>query len=198
MMLHGVRGMYKCFPTVESLAHELPKAAAIDLNDLTKVGATIDSRNCTLLAKAIVSNRYPSGYHFYYDTKFVVAKVPVKSPLLVIRNEFLWHDWQSANQYLGQETVSIFPALNVRDFSNQTRAVTKDLSNEGRKNLCQALEAEYEAYRKLIQRAVNLSPEEKAASFQLAERSCPDNWKIAPAMVSRSPAAEELQVATGR
>ena len=93
--------------------------------------------------------------------------------MFVVRIEHLLHDGQTANMWLGQEQVATFPDDIVRDYSNRTLAVSKSLSELGRQRLCKGLEQEYQAYWLLIQRAVNLSPEEKAAAYEMARESCP-------------------------
>ncbi|GKY97048.1 hypothetical protein MPSEU_000663400 [Mayamaea pseudoterrestris] len=157
--------VYKCFPTIETFTEAL---GDYNFREMARAG------NCTMLARDILSNRFRDAHHFYYDTKFILKKLPPESPLLVIRNEHLWHDWVSANQWLGQESVATFPDAAVRDYSNRTLSVSKQLSNLGRQRLCRGLEREYQAYWQLIELAVNLSPQEKIASFELARQSCPD------------------------
>jgi hypothetical protein len=160
-----LEGIYKCFPTVEEFTNVL---GDYNFREMEKMG------NCTLLAKHLLFNKLHEAHHFFYDTKFIHQKLPTDSPLLVVRNEHLWHDWVTANQWLGQDEVAVYPDDVVRDFSNKSLSVSRRLSDIGRQRLCRALEREYHAYWRLIERAVNLTPEEKMATAEMARKSCPD------------------------
>ena len=167
--------VFECFPTLESFSKHIGDDFKNHQDYNSTSPSEVDSSNCTLLARALLVNRVRPAQHFYYDTKYIQSKLPVDKPVLVLRNEFLWRDWVTANQWLGDKEVAIFPDDHIRDFSNKTLRVNKTLSEVGRRRLCLALEQEYRAYWNIIARAVNFFPEEKEAStVLLSKQSCPE------------------------
>jgi hypothetical protein len=47
--------------------------------------------------------------------------------ILVVREENLWQDWTSANQWLGQDNVATFPKVATRNFSHMDLPVNQSV-----------------------------------------------------------------------
>jgi hypothetical protein len=71
-------------------------------------GEITDASNCTHLATGALQNRFERlAGHFYVDTKYVERLLPARywqtdtdSRIMVVRTEYLWHDWTTADQLL--------------------------------------------------------------------------------------------------
>jgi hypothetical protein len=186
--LRQAHKIYSCYPTLESFTDALAgnNTLPVQPNDY-------NITNCNDLAWALVENNDITMHatpHFYFDTKLVVewANIPDETPLLAVRTEHMWDDWITANEWIGQEpgTVAIFPEVKSRVFTEETYAVTKEVSDAGQRRLCQALAPGYQVYLRTILRAVNLSPKDKEAAFQLALENCgPEVEAILPSIIGQ-------------
>ena len=131
-----------CFPTLDAYAKHLGPNATNDYDGkdwhdhLGKDGAKND---CPKLAQATMNHAVKGLMeHQYYDLRRIFHPLTnlTERPLLVIRTEFLWDDFNSTLEWLGEdEEVEPMPS---RRASNSD-PVSKTLSNEGRQNLCLAL-----------------------------------------------------------
>jgi hypothetical protein len=95
--------------------------------------------------------------------------------VIVLRTEHLTKDWINVNQYLGQqnkETIPL-PVQHLRDSANIDYRVKRQLSEEGRRNICMGLETEYRHYLTLLRRAVNLDAKDVLESLELSKMNCP-------------------------
>jgi hypothetical protein len=168
-----------CFPNLDTFVE------AID-STIEDEDSITDSSNCTHLATGALQNRFERlAGHFYFDTKYVESLLPAHYRqtdtdirIMVVRTEYLWHDWKTANQLLGQDVVATFPHLSTRNFTTSKNRgvfpVSKKLSETNQKLLCTALLPEYQAYLQLVAIAANLNPVEKLQSLERAQQSCPD------------------------
>ena len=173
---------YPCFPTVESFASAI--GDGLDVLDYVEPiwNATIFPKKsdfCANLARASMASQVPEAEHIYLNTnKFVrYCKSYDKASILVLRTEFLWQDWVSANELLGQpKPIAIFSERvlrNVTKDTGQNPIVNKEVSTIGRKRLCHALRQEYATYFEVLRRAVNLNNTERRQSFAVYEKNCP-------------------------
>ncbi|CAB9520274.1 expressed unknown protein [Seminavis robusta] len=104
----------------------------------------------------------------------------------VTRNEHLLDDFASINQLLlGDENSTTFdPSVlraeqHVRNVSNLTLPVTRELSDKGRRRLCRALQPEYRLYITLLRHAKNLRNEDVQEALAYSQSKCPDlNWNL--------------------
>lgn len=168
-----------CFPDLNTFVE------AIDTTIEDK-DSIMDPSNCTHLATGALQNRFERlAEHFYFDTKYVERLLPAHYwqtdtgiRIMVVRTEYLWRDWTTANQLLGQDVVATFPALAIRNFTTSKNGgvfpVSKNLSETNQKLLCTALLRDYRAYLQLVAVAANLSPVEKLQSLERAQQNCPD------------------------
>jgi hypothetical protein len=100
-----------CFPDLDTFVE------AID-STIEDEDSIMDASNCTHLATGALQNRFERlAGHFYFDTKYVERLLPAHYwqtdtdiRIMVVRTEYLWHDWTTANQLLGQDvTFPIYP-----------------------------------------------------------------------------------------
>jgi hypothetical protein len=94
------------------------------------------------------------------------------STIFAVRTKNLWGDWISTNEHLGQKNVST-SNIRERDHGHLRLPASKKISNAGRRNLCLALKAEYDAYLDFLRKAENLDDTERAKSLKIGNRNCP-------------------------
>ena len=109
--------------------------------------------------------------------------------IYVIRQERFWDDWIQVNKLLGQTTPVFVPTSELssssftsagikiqRNVSGIDVPVKRTISQQGRYYICQALEAEYIAYFKLLRKAVNIyvDREQMKICVDIAEKNCPN------------------------
>jgi hypothetical protein len=144
--------LFKCFPSLERFSEfvgdEPDDYYYPDWNNIY-----INNTDCTSLARAIMHQQVEKSRHFYNNINYVFDRLEPyphfrNATIVAVRAENLWGDWESANQYLGQERVATFEdsANRRRDYKGMTLPVSKDVSDLGRKRLCRALHPEYQAY----------------------------------------------------
>jgi hypothetical protein len=172
----GHWNFFSCFPDLDTFAEAVGNEPEAYEDPWPAVVA--NTTNCTNLARASLNNKVKGFEHAFFDTKYVVNHLPdtwrQNQTMLVIRTEALWDDWISLNHYLGQENVTTFPDQSLRISSKYKQPVSKKLSGPHNRNrLCRALLSEYQAYLEVIRRAVNLRPDEKQKTLQLARKNCP-------------------------
>jgi hypothetical protein len=166
--------IWKCFPNLDEFAK------ALNLyREESKGQEAVAERRCVQGAQSFIRSSDNAPDHFRHSLEAIVEEyMPpnaiMNSTILVVRNEHIWDDWISVNQWLGQEgKVDAFPDNNVRDFSHMTLPVSKNFSEESRKSLCAGLRDEYRIYMTILSKAANIGPVEMAQSIDLAHRNCP-------------------------
>ena len=113
------------------------------------------------------------GYHLYYNHRyFLELTKALDSKILVIRTNHMEDDWNVAELVVGgkAKVVTHFPQAN-KGGSSTKLFDDNHLTPQARAVLCEALCEEIQWYKRIIENAVNLSPDEKARSLQ--EISCP-------------------------
>jgi hypothetical protein len=169
---------YSCFPTLEAFG----AAAAKSKDEEEKDGNDDDDEKigCAETAKfALQWNRTRTVPVTHLD--FSLNKVTwligvglIDKLTLIVRCEHQNQDWGGVNEYLGQNRGSIMLQQHkLRDSSMAGRLVSSELSEEGRKNLCLGLRKEYETYFGMLNKAVNISPDDVAKRLELAKKNCP-------------------------
>lgn len=155
-----------CFRTLEDFALAL--------------GNETSKEWCNLLAKRALNHGFRRHDHLFFDHQKIFQNVQQQpsflatAAVMVIRNEFLWQDWASANMWLGQENVSIYPSVRERDVSAMALPVPKEISTRAREYLCEALHGEYDVYFRLLRSSVNLVPDDLLNSLEIAKTNCPN------------------------
>jgi hypothetical protein len=174
-IVKGIRyfvAMYSCFPTLERFAELVGTEPTLyEYPNASEMNRT----NCTNLAKAVINQRVRFSDHFYWSMKRIhglLGSQMNSSTIFAVRNENLWGDWVSTNEYIGQNNVST-PNIRVRDHRNMKLPVPKKVSIAGRRNLCIALKPDYDAYLDFLRLAKNLDETERASSLKVANRNCP-------------------------
>ena len=170
---------YSCFPTLETYYALLNDSGTSRMqrwdiyskrDDCQGVAASTVRHWETLNTQGEVS----SAQHFNWDLQSLMyhLKPQNDTKFLLVRTEHLVDDWISANRYLG-EVGNIAIPTRLERHSSDIYPVKKDLSEEGRKSLCFALENEYRTYFSLIVKAENVSNRDVSKSLNRAKRNCP-------------------------
>lgn len=114
--------------------------------------------------------------HNFYNYQWYLDHVPKEKPLMVLRQEYLATDWTSAEAFLARlanDTSHFAITFPHRNRSPIVAEADKYLSEKALKNLCAVLCKEIQAYKTILDRSVNLSPEDKAASLESLGQKCP-------------------------
>ena len=118
--------------------------------------------------------------HLFFDYRNIYSKLPKDPPRkwYAIRQESLWHDWSGVNAAFGRPPATDQGApggqlTDERGTGGMDLPVTRDISGEGRRKLCLALEGEYAAYFRILKAAENLGPGDREESRRIAVRNCP-------------------------
>jgi hypothetical protein len=176
---------YQCFPTLEAFASLMIHGNSTDCNYPYRQNV-IEPSDCVALACATIHGKLRFFSHLFFNYRNILeTKLPIDSDgggtnprkVYVLRQERLWEDWTTVNQMLGQTESVVIPSgdeARERNISGLELPVTRQISSEGRKMLCKALETEYMAYFRLLSRASNLDLSELEFSRQIAEKNCPN------------------------
>jgi len=153
--------LYNCFFTLEDFA----AMVGDNSNDFEKQGSNwtdlADSGRCSDVAKLAIHNQIPVMAHSYWSlqriTEPMTESVWNNNTLFVVRLKHNRQDWVNANKYLGQEgdVLTELPPT-IRDSTALSYPIKRELSIEGQRRLCFALEAEYKVYFRLLKHAKNL------------------------------------------
>lgn len=168
---------YGCFPTLEIFAG-LMNGSSTECNYPYRFNQVATS-DCTGLACAAIHGKVRFFSHLYFNYRNILdSKIPVDPPrqIYVVRQEHFWDDWTILNQMLGQTEPVVIPKgddASRRNVSAVKVPVTRDISDEGRRKLCKALETEYAAYFKLLIRAANLNIDDVKQCIQKSRKNCP-------------------------
>ena len=172
---------YKCFPTFEQFA----EAIGDDPEDyyypnISATPKSVNTTDCTNLARAVMHGKVKTIDHIFFSTVKIMSLLASPNEMankttLVVRTEFLWQDWVSVNEYLGQErhTIATPSEIHNRDQASLRLPVTREVTKLGQERICRALKAEYDAYLTIIQLAANLNDDERQASLEIARQNCP-------------------------
>jgi len=173
---------YRCFPTLESFASLLSSHGGNQPSSCNYPYPknVIEPENCAALACATIHGLIRLVFtHFFFNYRNILdTKIPTEPERITfaLRQERLWNDWTSLNQMLGQTETVVIPTgdkASYRNVSGWKLPVTRQISEEGRRKLCWALEPEYFAYFRFIQRARNLDENDLEDCKKVAARNCP-------------------------
>lgn len=162
----------RCFPTLDSFAQYLKfnytRKTLIALNEAVLM-------NCEVLANAMLQYKAPRlNEHLHYNTGMFYRQTDHSKPVFAIRTTFLWHDWTRINELLGQKAGSVVvPEQSFRDSNKLVLPVGADIGDVEREYLCQALEAEYTTYFRLLSKAINIQLEDFVKMVEIAHENCP-------------------------
>ena len=139
----------------------------------------VDATDCAALACATLHGKVRFFVHLFFNFRNILeTKLPKDPPrqIFVIRQEYLWYDWERLNILWGQkEQVYIPPSnFNQRNVSGLQLPVTRSMSPRGRELLCTALEAEYRAYFQILAMSRNINESDFENSIWIAGKSCPN------------------------
>jgi hypothetical protein len=199
---------YQCFPTLEQFADLFQKTGnSTNCNYPYRFNQVV-ATDCVGLACAALHGKVRFFSHLYFNYQNILeTKIPTVPPreIYVIRQEHFWDDWIKVNRMLGQEEPVFVPSSSStfhsgssgsnphggatpsiqRNITGVRVPVTRDISSQGRIQLCKALESEYVAYLKLLLMAVNLEEKEIQECVQKSQKNCP-NLDLESMAVSRT------------
>lgn len=193
----GIKQVYEpCFPNVDSFVEALGVTENPDfaMDNFQETKANINITDCRELAKLSWQHQLKVMKHFYYDLQHVSRQMngwrstKNEVAVLIVRQEALWEDWISSNEWLGQNrsTIETFPYLKRRAVNGTNPPVSQDISEKNRATLCLSLRTEYEVYLDMIKVAVNLIDSERLASLEKAKTLCPElNLSFEPSRLRR-------------
>jgi hypothetical protein len=172
--------IYQCFPTLEMYTKLLNNFTDWSDDPIHWNPKLLNNTDCAAFAKSTLRHgalHLPKhlGLHLSYDIRAFAGNIHNlnNSSILLVRTEFLWRDWESANRWLGGKG-EILSGPTGRNSSSFELPISKQMSDSGRRNLCVALKDEYNLYLRLLGRAANLSEREKLESLEIAQRNCPE------------------------
>jgi len=140
------------------------------------------SPTCHRRAFDAIRGYRPFCRHNFYNYQYFRNQTPPDATILAIRTEHLQTDWISAEKHLAEQARDFRPINVSFPHRNQSRNVTnkdKDISPKGMKQLCRVLCPEIKVYMELLDRAINLSPEQVHESLNLLRMSCPEHVNVA-------------------
>jgi len=145
------------------------------LNDLAERGLDFTvhdvSDECHFRAHRAVRGIERIGNHAYYNYRYYLEAIKDSANITAIRQEHMVEDWNSMEQLLGgsDNAVRAFPRKNFHD-----RDPKDDyLSEKAQMLLCHALCDDIQAYKTILQRAINLSPSDVEDTMADLRKSCP-------------------------
>lgn len=162
--------LFDCYDQVDDL---VTYGLQRQTNDTLK---TTSGKSCQELAQNVVQGK-PSFYlhmarNYEYYTSDILKET--SNEIFLLRTEYFWPDWQKINFMLGGGSITKRNATTHREGKEGNMKVTsRSISDEGLKNACYFLCREIQLYKELLNRAVNLSMNDKMRSFQNLKESCP-------------------------
>jgi hypothetical protein len=147
-------------------------------NGLSDRGNATD--HCKTLARnGIKGQEWISPSHFYYNYQYYSESIPKNSPIIVIRNEHLYDDWNTLEAHLSGKNDVIseksMPKINANTHIDQDDLY---ISSESLELLCQALCNEIQVYKKILTLAQNLNADQVIKSFDALSLKCPIETKL--------------------
>jgi hypothetical protein len=192
---------YQCFPTLEAFATWLQRGNSTDCHYPYRHNV-IEPKDCSELACATIHGKVRFFTHLFFNYRNILdTKLPLPSSsssssneqqpqsrhIYVIRQEHLWEDWKRLNELVAADedeklewtnaqqdsTPVVTTTTSHRNITGLQLPVTRDISPEGRRKLCLALETEYAAYFRLLQLAVNMKNDDVKDCARVAQQNCP-------------------------
>lgn len=181
-----------CFPHANALAEH---GLAGDPTNTSQLVSTNDwlSLPCHDLGHSVVAGhcRQRLFWHFYYNYQRYCGKIleelahneqqPNNKLVLVVRQEYLWQDWDSLHLLLGGNSSSSTSAprrhAHVHD-SQSFQERNKTLSKQGYHNMCRVLRNEIQIYLQVMQRATNLNEQQVMEAIEAVQKQCGDSLVV--------------------
>ena len=141
----------------------------------TFIGSMLAIETCnsllTVRNHCILFSRGTGHYmcHHYFNYQFHYEGLPPGARILVIRNEHLRDDWNSAEHFIGgqKEILPRDAGLSKQNVNKDPKAERdKSLSRESQRIVCAQLCNEIVNYKKILRAALNLSPSDIRESIE--------------------------------
>ena len=158
------------------------------INDLVTYGLQrnvneIDLDDCQIMAQNHmrgISSSSHENLHILRNYKYYTSELlsqAGKKHVYTIRQEHIMHDWLTAAEDIIMKIglrVNLFMADNdTRQKEEDRLANNEKLGQEGLENACFFLCPEIQLYKRIINKAVNLSGEDKTSSLEDLAKYCP-------------------------
>ncbi|CAJ1943669.1 unnamed protein product [Cylindrotheca closterium] len=165
----------RCFKTLNSFAKALKHQYQRNTNITLNAAQTL---KCEVLASAMFQHKAERlSHHLHYDYRMFSQQLDEgnKQAVLVIRTEFLWHDWTVINELLGQTPGTVFSneTSQLRNTTKYALPVKPIIGDEERDYLCESIAPEYRVYFDLLSNAINLNREDVRKMKEIAKKNCP-------------------------
>ena len=150
------------------------------LNDMAEMGLAPNgtaSNTCKDRAHFAIRGIKRYARHNFFNYAFYRHHIPPDARILVVRTEHLEKDWTSAESTLNSKAhpkPEYFKAQNKSPKSSTDRY----LSPMAQTLLCEGLCYDIQAYKKILDEALNLSKEDVKESLRELEESCPIEAKL--------------------
>lgn len=153
--------------------------------NILRVATNLTADECSEWAWATITGEVPASYHnaFNYDWYFapMLEKEYLNSEVFVLRVEHLDNDWGAIDKMVGGDGKTlagdVMPAsigANVNVAKDKDLPVhNSTLSTLGWKNLCKAMCHEFQTYKMMLKRAVNLNDDDVKESIEEVRKICP-------------------------
>ena len=166
----------RCFKTLDLFAQALKH----DYQRETKITwMAAKTLKCEVLANAMFQHKAEIlNHHLHFDYRMFYK--PFKSmkdeAFFAVRTEFLWDDWITINELLGQApgTVVSNETKQLRNTSKYVLPVKGKIGDTEREYLCKRIEPEYHMYFQILSEAINLNEEDVNKMKEMARTNCPN------------------------
>lgn len=177
---------YKDFDHLASIGLSGTRPDFDSKQTMLRVATNLTADECSKWAWATITGEVPASYHnaFNYDWYFspMLEKKYLRSEVFVLRVEHLDKDWEVIDKLVGGDGKTLASDVMPASVgSNVNVAKDKDLpvrnstlSDLGWKNLCKAMCHEFQVYKIMLQRAVNLDDKDVSESIEEVREICPD------------------------
>ena len=182
VLLPRTEGAYQCFKTVQDFVQHLVgnDGNTRDFYYPHRSNAVFPDP-CQDFTRAAFHGRVRIMHHLFFNYEKIQSLLPSGLPLklYVTRQEFLWKDWRSINERLGQTSPIVIPSgVNQTMIRNVTGRielpVKRELNNKSKEKLCLALRDEYRIYHQFIEKAENLQPRDVEETIRRSVQQCPN------------------------
>jgi hypothetical protein len=172
---------YRCFPSLSQYVQYLGNKP-FEFNYPHKRN-WVTAESCPDLAKAALHSRVKIYNHLFFSMFFILQNIPIldKQTIYTIRQEYLWDDWKALNVALGQTEPVQIPSNGMDRLRNVTilelekkMPITRELNQDERTILCNALQREYQAYFYILIHAKNISLKDLEQSIARTKHNCPN------------------------
>ena len=178
---------YEDFDQLASIGLKGSRPPFHSKQSILRVATNLTADECSDWAWATITGEVPASYHnaFNYDWYFapMLEKEYLSSEVFVLRVEHLDSDWGVVDKMVGGDGKTlagdVMPAtiganVNVAKDKDDLLITNATLSEAGALNLCKAMCHEFQTYKMMLKRAVNLNDDDVNESIEEVREICPE------------------------